>query len=40
MEKKIIRLANVDGVSSLIADIGLPYLSLCLVAQKPTLASS
>jgi SAM-dependent methyltransferase len=34
-EKSLFRLRNVDGVSSLIADIGLPYLNLSVVARKP-----
>lgn len=34
-EKRIFRLHNVDGVSSLLTDIGLPYLNLGAVGQKP-----
>lgn len=33
-EKKIFRLHNVDGVSSLLTDIGMPYLNLGAVGQK------
>jgi SAM-dependent methyltransferase len=34
-EKKIFRLSQVDGVSALIADHGMPYLNLGAVGQKP-----
>lgn len=34
-EKKLFRLYNVDGLSSVITDIGLPYLNLGAVGQKP-----
>jgi hypothetical protein len=35
-EKRIFRLHNVDGVSSILTDIGLPYLNLGAVGQKPS----
>lgn len=34
-EKKLFRLNKVDGLSSVITDIGLPYLNLGAVARKP-----
>lgn len=39
-EKKIFRLQNVDGVSSILTNIGLPYLNLGAVGQKPGSATS
>lgn len=35
-EKKIFRLYNVDGVSSILTDIGLPYLNLGAIGRKPS----
>lgn len=40
MERKVFRLRNVDGLSSLITNIGLPYLTLSVVAQKPAASSA
>jgi SAM-dependent methyltransferase len=34
-EKKIFRVHNIDGVSALLTDIGMPYLNLGAVGQKP-----
>jgi hypothetical protein len=34
-EKKVFRLYHVDGVSALLSDIGMPYLNLGAIGQKP-----
>lgn len=34
-EKRLFRLYNVDGLSSVLTDIGIPYLNLGAVGQKP-----
>ena len=36
-EKKIFRVYNLDGVSALLTDIGMPYLNLGAVGQKPAM---
>ena len=34
-EKSVFRLRKVDGLSAILTDIGLPYLNLGAVGQKP-----